>query len=105
MPFDGKDAQGCFVGFVEVGRLAVVAGITLHMGRFCNLGASQRWSHLDTKDTIMLSSIEYTCGNDHGLFNGIPLGSLRISFGAMANKVDIDMFCDVLVRYYCNRSL
>ncbi|KAJ2393623.1 hypothetical protein GGI23_005008, partial [Coemansia sp. RSA 2559] len=105
MAFNVRDAQGCFVGFVEVERLAVKAGIALRTGRFCNPGSSQKWLDLDTDDIIRFSSMGYSCGDDHDLYAGKPLGALRISFGAMTSKMDIDMFCDFLIRYFCDRNL
>ncbi|KAJ2553942.1 hypothetical protein EV175_002754 [Coemansia sp. RSA 1933] len=100
-----KDAQGRFVGYVKVEKLAVKAGIALRTGRFCNPGSSQKWLNLDTQDIIRFSSMGYACGDDHDLFNGKPLGALRISFGAMTSKTDIDMFCDFLVRNFKNYNM
>ncbi|KAJ2556845.1 hypothetical protein EV175_001731 [Coemansia sp. RSA 1933] len=98
--FNVKDAQGRYVGYVEVERLAVMAGISLRAGRFCNPGAAQKWLNLGADDIIKYSSFGFICGDDHDLYNGKPLGALRISFGAMTSKTDIDMFCDFLVRHF-----
>ncbi|KAJ1996310.1 hypothetical protein GGI26_000017 [Coemansia sp. RSA 1358] len=98
--FNVKDAQTRFVGYVEVERLAVMFGIALRSGRFCNPGAAQRWLELDSDDIVRFSSLGFVCGDDHDLVNGRPLGALRISFGAMTSKLDVDLFADFLVRHF-----
>ncbi|KAJ1789435.1 hypothetical protein LPJ59_005346, partial [Coemansia sp. RSA 2399] len=100
MAFNVKDAQGRYVGYVEVERLAVMNGIALRTGRFCNPGSSQRWLDLEADEIVKYSSLGFVCGDDNDLVNGKPLGALRISFGAMTSKVDIDLFCDFLVRHF-----
>ncbi|KAJ1773236.1 hypothetical protein LPJ74_000746 [Coemansia sp. RSA 1843] len=100
MAFNVKDAQDCFVGYVEVERLAVMAGIALRTGRFCNPGSSQKWLNLDADEVVKYSSLGIVCGDDHDLVGGKPLGALRISFGAMTSKMDIDLFCDFLAHHF-----
>ncbi|KAJ1735883.1 hypothetical protein LPJ72_001665 [Coemansia sp. Benny D160-2] len=100
LAFNVQDAQGRCVGYVEVERLAVIAGIALRAGRFCNPGASQKWLGLDADKIIEYTSLGFICGDDHDLVNGMPLGALRISFGAMTSKTDIDLFCSFLARHF-----
>ncbi|KAJ2807061.1 hypothetical protein H4R21_000625, partial [Coemansia helicoidea] len=88
--FNVRDQHGAYVGFVEVERLAVVAGISLRSGRFCNPGAAQGWLGLSAPDLERHASMGVTCGDDHDLVDGRPVGALRVSFGAMTSKQDID---------------
>ncbi|KAJ2787875.1 hypothetical protein GGI15_000383 [Coemansia interrupta] len=100
--FNLKDTQGNFIGHYEVERLAVMAGIALRSGRFCNPGASQKWLQFTTPDLMRFAAMGYVCGDDHDLVDGKPVGALRISFGAMTCKLEIDLFAKFLVRHYHN---
>ncbi|KAJ1724559.1 hypothetical protein LPJ53_001205 [Coemansia erecta] len=100
--FNLKDTQSNFIGYYEVERLAVMAGIALRAGRFCNPGASQKWLQFTTPDLMRLAAMGYACGDEHDLIDGRPVGALRISFGAMSCKLEIDMFAKFLVRHYHN---
>ncbi|KAJ2807266.1 hypothetical protein H4R20_001354 [Coemansia guatemalensis] len=103
--FNIKDIGGRFVGFVEVERLAVMAGISLRSGRFCNPGAAQGWLQLSTSELVYHSSMGFVCGDDHDLLDGKPIGALRVSFGAMTSKQDIDMLVEFLKLNFCNHSM
>ncbi|KAJ2713180.1 hypothetical protein H4R19_002382 [Coemansia spiralis] len=101
--FNVRDQHGACVGFVEVERLAVMAGISLRSGRFCNPGAAQRWLELSAADLARHTSMGVVCGDDHDLVDGRPVGALRVSFGAMTSKQDIDAlvaFLDETFRDY-----
>uniref|UniRef100_A0A914H0P7 MOSC domain-containing protein n=1 Tax=Globodera rostochiensis TaxID=31243 RepID=A0A914H0P7_GLORO len=73
--------DGTFVGFVEVDKMADLFGIQLRTGCHCNFGACSM--HLGITAEIM--DIHHQngkeCGDDLDLFEGNPLGSVRISFG------------------------
>ncbi|KAI8325979.1 PLP-dependent transferase, partial [Martensiomyces pterosporus] len=98
--FSLKDPAGRYIGFVEVERLAVMCGIALRTGRFCNPGATQKWLKLSTPELIRYSSMGVVCGDDHDLVDGHPVGALRISFGAMTSKQDIDLFVSFVTRHF-----
>ncbi|KAJ1861660.1 hypothetical protein LPJ73_000965 [Coemansia sp. RSA 2703] len=100
--FNLKDTQGKFIGYYEVEKLAVMAGIALRSGRFCNPGSSQKWLQFTTPDLMRLSAMGYACGDEHDLIQGRPVGALRISFGAMTCKLEIDKFAGFLMRHYQN---
>ncbi|PIA19563.1 PLP-dependent transferase [Coemansia reversa NRRL 1564] len=103
--FNIKDNSGRFVGFVEVERLAVMAGISMRSGRFCNPGAAQGWLHLPTSELIRHSSMGLVCGDDNDLIEGNPIGALRVSFGAMTSKQDVDVLIEFLKWNFCNYSI
>ncbi|KAJ2083150.1 hypothetical protein H4R24_001063 [Coemansia sp. RSA 988] len=102
--FNILDNGGKFIGFVEVERLAVMAGISLRSGRFCNPGAAQGWLQLSTSELVRHSSMGFVCGDDHDLIDGKPIGALRVSFGAMTSKQDIDVLVRFLKWNFCNHS-
>ncbi|KAJ1878413.1 hypothetical protein LPJ57_003429 [Coemansia sp. RSA 486] len=100
--FNLKDIRGQFIGFREVERLAVMAGIALRTGRFCNPGAAQKWLQFTTPELIHLASLGYACGDENDIVAGKPVGALRVSFGAVTSKREIDCFIEFLVRHYLN---
>ncbi|KAJ2746520.1 hypothetical protein GGI20_001295 [Coemansia sp. BCRC 34301] len=99
-----RDMNGSYIGYIEVERLAVMSGIAVRTGRFCNPGAARRWLDLTTPDLIRYASLGYTCGDDNDVISGKPVGAMRISFGAMTSRQDIDKFAAFLVRHFRNYS-
>ncbi|KAJ1960908.1 hypothetical protein GGI12_003544 [Dipsacomyces acuminosporus] len=102
--FSLKDPAGSYISFTEAERLAVMHGIAIRTGRFCNPGATQKWLKLSTPELIRYSSMGVVCGDDHDLIDGRPVGALRISFGAMTNRHDIDVFISFLSKHFCDYS-
>ncbi|KAJ2877363.1 hypothetical protein FB639_003797 [Coemansia asiatica] len=100
--FNLKDINGWFIGYYDVERLAVMSGIALRTGRFCNPGAAQKWLDFTTAELMHLASLGITCGDENDIVAGKPVGAMRVSFGAMSNKQDIDALIDFLVQHYLN---
>ncbi|KAJ2277959.1 hypothetical protein J3F81_000709 [Coemansia sp. RSA 371] len=95
--FNVKDRAGRYIGYMEVERLAVMAGISLRAGRFCNPGAAQKWLCLSAPELMKHASLGYVCGDDHDLVDDKPVGALRVSFGAMTSIEDIDQLVKFLL--------
>lgn len=45
------------------------------------------------------------CGDDKDLVNGLPTGSVRVSFGYMTTKGDVDKLINVLTSYFVHGSI
>ncbi|KAL3091766.1 hypothetical protein niasHT_024348 [Heterodera trifolii] len=94
--------DGSFVGFVEVDKMADLFGIQLRTGCHCNLGACS--SHLGISEEQMMA-IHYQsgkeCGDDVDLFDGKPLGSVRVSFGLTSSEEDLAAFLRMLECSFC----
>ncbi|KAJ2779943.1 hypothetical protein H4R18_003723 [Coemansia javaensis] len=98
--FNVRGPDGAYVGFVEVERLAALAGISLRAGRFCNPGAAQGWLALTAADLAAHASLGVVCGDDHDLVGGRPVGALRASLGAMSSRQDVDALVAFLDRTF-----
>ncbi|XP_021941383.1 molybdenum cofactor sulfurase isoform X2 [Zootermopsis nevadensis] len=96
--------NGAYVGFIEVLNVANLNGIQLRTGCFCNPGACQR--HLKLSDDDLRSQFQagHICGDDKDLVNGQPTGSVRVSFGYMTTKNDVDKLINVLTSYFVHGS-
>lgn len=91
---------GGFVGYREVEKLASIHGIHLRTGGFCNPGASQAYlqlSHAQVKEHVERGHV---CWDDHDLIDGVPTGSIRISFGYMNKLSDAKRFVAFIAKYF-----
>nr|CAD7200113.1 unnamed protein product [Timema douglasi] len=83
-------ANGEYVGFVEVLNMANLYDIQLRTGCFCNTGACQRHLGLSSQDLKHQFQAGHVCGDERDLIDGKPTGSVRVSFGYMSTKEDVD---------------
>lgn len=91
---------GGFVGYREVEKLASIHGIHLRTGGFCNPGASQTYlelSHAQVKEHVERGHV---CWDDHDLIDGVPTGSVRVSFGYMSTLSDAQRFVGFIEKYF-----
>ncbi|XP_069687555.1 molybdenum cofactor sulfurase 2 [Periplaneta americana] len=92
--------SGEFVGYVEVLNMANLHGIHLRTGCFCNPGACQRHLGLSDHDVRNQFQAGHVCGDEHDLVNGQPTGSVRVSFGYMSTRHDVDCLVDMLTHCF-----
>ncbi|KAK3578357.1 hypothetical protein CHS0354_039070 [Potamilus streckersoni] len=90
-------ADGQFVGFVEVDKMAQLYNIHLRTGCFCNIGACQKFLDLSIEEVKANFEAGHVCGDDKDLVNGRPTGSVRISFGYMSNLTDAQICLQFIV--------
>ncbi|GBB97306.1 hypothetical protein RclHR1_02960019 [Rhizophagus clarus] len=98
--FNAKRADGSWVGYLELERLASVNNIHIRTGRLCNPGSVARWTKLDSEDIIDSFHSGKTCHDDQDMWNGKPAGAIRISVGAMSTIDDILIWMDFFKKYY-----
>ncbi|XP_026286386.1 molybdenum cofactor sulfurase 3 [Frankliniella occidentalis] len=97
--FNLLQPDGKYVGYRKVLIMANSHKIQLRTGCFCNPGACQR--HLQLTEIDVLSHYEagHVCGDQVDLINGVPTGSVRISFGYMSTDEDVNAFLNMV--YQC----
>eukprot|EP00036_Acanthoecidae_sp_10tr_P015289 CAMPEP_0206292834 /NCGR_PEP_ID=MMETSP0106_2-20121207/3831_1 /ASSEMBLY_ACC=CAM_ASM_000206 /TAXON_ID=81532 /ORGANISM="Acanthoeca-like sp., Strain 10tr" /LENGTH=455 /DNA_ID=CAMNT_0053723421 /DNA_START=180 /DNA_END=1544 /DNA_ORIENTATION=- len=88
--FNLRRADGSWVGFAEVERLASLRGIHLRTGCFCNAGACQKYLDIDQTRLEQIVEAGYTCGSTTDVIDGHPVGCVRVSFGYMSTVADAD---------------
>ncbi|XP_022209082.2 molybdenum cofactor sulfurase [Drosophila obscura] len=95
--FNVRTDASAFVGFGEIACVAALQGILLRTGCFCNIGACQRYLQLD--DAMMDAIYKRAgriCGDYFDLIDGQPTGAVRVSFGYMTRRQDVDELLKML---------
>ena len=59
-------------------------------GCFCNTGTCQKYLSLSDEDMLEMYRAGHVCGDNVDMFKGHPTGSVRISFGYMSRRQDVD---------------
>lgn len=98
--FNIKHSDGSFVGFAEFACIATLHNIYLRTGCFCNPGACQ--SHLGHTNEELMTHFNagHICGDANDLVDGVPTGSIRVSFGLMTRKENVDKLINVIQQCY-----
>ncbi|XP_078581461.1 molybdenum cofactor sulfurase-like [Branchiostoma floridae x Branchiostoma japonicum] len=97
-------ANGDFVGYSEVDKLAALHDIHLRTGCFCNSGACRRHLGLSNQQIRDNYQAGHVCGDDKDLISGQPTGSVRISFGYMSTFEDAQFFLDFVQQCFVEKS-
>ncbi|CAH1774686.1 unnamed protein product, partial [Owenia fusiformis] len=92
--------NGEYIGFAEVDKLAQLYDIHLRTGCFCNTGACQK--HLALSDQTIKDNFQagHVCGDDRDIVNGLPTGSIRVSFGYMSTLKDAQTLIKFIVECF-----
>ncbi|CAK9203239.1 unnamed protein product [Sphagnum troendelagicum] len=93
--FNLKRADGSWVGYREVEKLAALSNIQLRTGCFCNPGACAKYLQLSQLDLRTNYEAGHVCWDDHDVINGQPTGAVRVSFGYMSTFED----CLAVIRF------
>ena len=102
--FNLRRADGTWVGFAEVDKMASLFNVRLRTGCFCNTGTCHDAlgiSHDQLRDYLQRG---YACGNDRDLVDGQPTGSVRVSFGYMSVRRDADAFLAFIDQCFVERT-
>ncbi|CAL9145333.1 unnamed protein product [Musa hybrid cultivar] len=101
--FNLKRADGSWVGYREVEKLASLSGIQLRTGCFCNPGACAKYLYLSHSDLIANFEFGHVCWDDNDILHGKPTGAVRISFGYTSAFEDAEKFLGFLVNSFVEK--
>ncbi|KAG5683520.1 hypothetical protein PVAND_012794 [Polypedilum vanderplanki] len=101
--FNLKRPDGSFVGFAEFASIAALHNIIIRTGCFCNPGACQTHLKLTNKDLKKHFDAGHVCGDLNDLVDGIPTGCIRVSFGYMNTKEDVDKLLKIVESCYVQK--
>ncbi|GMF44809.1 unnamed protein product [Phytophthora fragariaefolia] len=102
--FNFRRADGSYVGYSEVHKLAEIHNIHLRTGCFCNPGACQHYLGLKESDLMSNIAAGHVCGDDIDLVKGLPTGAVRLSLGYMSTFEDIEAFVVFASKYFVCRT-
>jgi len=103
--FNLKDSSGKFISASEVEKLSIVKGIQLRTGGMCNPGGIAKHLSLSGRQIRSNYGAGYRCGGESDLINGQPVGAVRISFGAMSTRSDLENFKAFIDEYYIEHNV
>ena len=83
-------ADGSYVGYAEVERLAAISGLQLRTGCFCNPGACAHFLRLTAAQLREAREAGHVCWDGHDLVAGRPTGAVRLSLGYMSTYADCE---------------
>ncbi|KAG7386443.1 hypothetical protein PHYPSEUDO_000272 [Phytophthora pseudosyringae] len=97
-------AEGSYVGYSEVHKLAEIHNFHLRTGCFCNPGACQHYLGLKESDLMSNIAAGHVCGDNIDVVNGLPTGAVRLSLGYMTTFEDIETFVEFASKYFVCRA-
>ncbi|KAI9664973.1 MAG: hypothetical protein M1821_006421 [Bathelium mastoideum] len=98
--FNFKTSTGGWIPNTTVEQLAANAGIHLRTGGLCNPGGIASALHLAPYEMKENFSAGQRCGNGKDIIHGKPTGVIRVSFGAMSTRTDVQYFVKNFVNKY-----
>jgi molybdenum cofactor sulfurtransferase len=104
LSFNLRRADGTWVGFAEVAKMASLHNIHLRTGCLCNAGACHAFLGLSLEDLKANAAAGYSCGDEHDLMSGRPVGSVRASFGYTSSEADLEKLLWLISEYFVDRA-
>ncbi|KAJ9606426.1 hypothetical protein H2200_009387 [Cladophialophora chaetospira] len=98
--FNLKDSRCRYVSSSEVEKLAIVKNIQFRTGGLCNPGGIASHLGLSTDDLKQNYDQGQRCGGENDIINGKPTGAIRLSFGAMSSRKDVDTFMKFIEEFF-----
>jgi len=102
--FNLLNSEGNHIGYSTFSRVAETENIIVRTGCFCNTGSCQL--HLKLEDDILYKNYMngHICGDNNDLVDGRPTGSIRVSFGYMSTREDVDRLIQVIQQFFVEKS-
>ena len=96
--------DGKYVGYAEFLHMAQLHNIVIRTGCFCNPGACQHF--LDHTNEMLKYNFNagHVCGDYNDLIDDKPTGSIRVSFGYMTVKEDVEALYNMIVDCYVKKG-
>lgn len=103
--FNLKHDDGSYVGYAEFFSIASLHNFILRTGCFCNPGSCQTYLNLTSDELMKHYKAGHVCGDDNDLVNGVPTGSIRVSFTYMNTKEEVDKFIQMIEKCYIKKAI
>ncbi|WPH01114.1 Hypothetical protein R9X50_00394900 [Acrodontium crateriforme] len=103
--FNLRDSRSNWISNAEVEKLASVKNISIRTGGCCNPGGLASALQLQPWEMRENFSAGYRCGGENDVWNGRPTGVIRVSFGAMSTKSDIEEFIQFIDEFFVDKTI
>ncbi|KAF2108010.1 pyridoxal phosphate-dependent transferase [Lophiotrema nucula] len=101
--FNLRRSDGTWIGSSSVGKYATERGLYIRTGSLCNPAGMARALGLTDNDVQRAFMSGFRCGQEYDIRNGIPMGMVRVSLGAMSTLGDIDVFINFVQECFVER--
>lgn len=102
--FNMKRADGSWIGYAEVEKLASVKNIHIRTGGLCNPGGVEQWIGLEAWEVEQNYLAGHRCWDDQDVMRGKPTGAIRVSLGAMSTVDDLLVLIGFLEEFYVEKE-
>lgn len=102
--FNMQRADGSWIGYAEVEKLASVRNIHIRTGGLCNPGGIERWIGLEAWEIEQNYLAGHRCWDDQDVIRGKPTGAIRVSLGAMSTIDDVLVLVRFLEEFYVDQE-
>lgn len=102
--FNMQRADGSWIGYAEVEKLASVRNIHIRTGGLCNPGGVEQWVGLEAWEVERNYQAGHRCWDDQDVMRGKPTGAIRVSLGAMSTIDDILVLVGFLEEFYVDKE-
>lgn len=103
--FNLLDSRNQFISAAEVEKLCIVKGIQIRTGGLCNPGGTAKYFDLAPNLIRNRYHLGSRCGDEKDLVDGKPIGSIRVSFGAMSTLDDAKALLRFICEYFVDDGL
>ncbi|CUS13750.1 unnamed protein product [Tuber aestivum] len=102
--FNMQRADGSWIGYAEVEKLASVKNIHIRTGALCNPGGIEASVGLEPWEIEQNFLAGHRCWDQQDVMHGKPTGAIRVSLGAMSTIDDLMVFVKFLEEFYIDKE-
>ncbi|PWW76205.1 PLP-dependent transferase [Tuber magnatum] len=102
--FNMQRADGSWIGYAEVEKLASVKNIHIRTGGLCNPGGIETSVGLESWEIEQNYLAGHRCWDEQDVMHGKPTGAIRVSLGAMSTIDDVMVFVKFLEEFYLDKE-
>lgn len=103
--FNIKSSEGTYIGYSQVEKMSSVYNIHLRTGCVCNPGACQKYLRISPQQLQTQFRAGHVCGDAYDLVDGMPTGSVRVSFGYMNTYEDADIVLKMIKECFVEKGI
>ncbi|KAL7722865.1 Molybdenum cofactor sulfurase [Entamoeba marina] len=100
--FSVFNKNGSYIGYNDIQFKANKAGFQVRAGSSCNPGACYGYLGVTSEEVTKFSLERESCGDEHDIMEGKPLGGVRLSLGILSTFEEVYSFVQFMKSNYVN---